>query len=148
MPLFRRKRARTVPPCPDGPRRDAGVLRGSALAEEWNGLPWGASLTRFRERFPRARLTESGWWRTGEEPEPFCGVPMSITQYAFNSRHELETVAFIPEPEDRPALSVAAVNELGAPDGTTLRWTFGDVVAEVKLAGVVATLTHPAYADR
>jgi hypothetical protein len=119
----------------------------SELAEGWNGLTWGASLESFRARFPRARLTESGWWRTGEAPEPFCDIPMAITQYAFNSRHELETVAFIPEPEDRAGLSVAAVNEFGAPDGMALHWTFGDVVAEVKLGGVVATLTHPSYAE-
>lgn len=135
--MFRRKR-----------RQVSVGMSAAALAEGWNGLPWGASLTAFRTRYPRAFATDTGWWRTGGAPEPFCGVPMAITQYAFNSRHELETVAFIPEPADRASLSVAAVNELGAPDGLELHWRFGDVVAEVKLAGVVATLTHPGYADR
>jgi hypothetical protein len=138
MPLFRRRRVYAD---------TDGVGSAAELAEGWNGLTWGSSLTAFRERFPKAHLTESGWWRTGEKPETFCGVEMAITQYAFNSRHELETVALIPEPEDRAGLSVAAVNELGAPDGMALRWTIGDVVVELKLSGVVATLTHPAYVD-
>ncbi len=140
MSLFRRKRA------------NVGTTRvgasGAAIAEGWNGFAWGARLETFRARFPEARLTESGWWQTGQEPEPLCDVPMAITQYAFNTRDELCTVAFIPETEDRPRLSVAVVNELGAPDGIDLVWTVGDVVVEVKLAGVVATLTHPAYSDR
>lgn len=138
MSLFRRRRVTTA---------SAGIS-AAGLAEGWNGMPWGMALATFRQRFPHAHLTESGWWRTGEELESFCGVEMAITQYAFNARHELKTVAFIPEPEDRAGLSVAAVNELGAPGGRDLHWTFGDVVVEVKLAGVVATLTHPVYAAR
>lgn len=67
----------------------------------------------------------------------FCGITMAITQYAFNARDQLCTVAFIPEPQDRSRLSVAAVNELGPPDDMALHWTFGDVVVEVKLAGVM-----------
>jgi hypothetical protein len=121
---------------------------GAAMAEGWNGLPWGASLATFRARFPHAHQTESDWWQIGQGPESFCGVTMAITQYAFNSRDELCTVAFIPDPENRPRLSVAAVNELGAPDGMDLTWTFADVVVEVKLAGVVATLTHSTYSER
>jgi hypothetical protein len=138
MALFRRKQTATR----------AVSTAGAAVAEGWNGFPWGAPLSSFRERYPNALLTDSGWWQTGEAPEPFCGVPMSITQYAFNDRDELSTVAFIPEPENRARLSVAAMNELGAPDGMDLLWTFGNAVAEVKLAGVIATLTHPAYVDR
>lgn len=140
MALFRRKHAQTGT-APVG-------TTGAAIAEGWHGFPWGAPLSAFKARFPGAHLTESDWWQTGEAPEPFCGIPMAISQYAFNDRDELCTVAFIPEPENRPRLSVAVVNELGAPDGMDLRWTFGDVVAEVKLAGVIATLTHPTYVDR
>jgi hypothetical protein len=136
MPLFRRRRVYV--------NTD---LSTTELAAGWNGLPWGAPLMVFRNRFPNSHLTENGWWRTGEDLESFCGVEMAITQYAFNSRHELETVALIPDPEDRAGLSVAAVNELGEPAGMSLRWTFGDVVVEVKLAGVLATLTHPTYVD-
>jgi hypothetical protein len=139
MSLFRRKRLST-----NAPR--AGTL-GAVMAEGWSGLPWGAPLAAFKARFPQAHLTESDWWQTGQEPEPFCGVAMSITQYAFNARDQLCTVAFIPEPEDRSRLSVAAMNELGPPDGMALHWTFGDVVAEVKLAGVMASLTHSTYTD-
>lgn len=136
MALFRRKQAETR----TGPS-------AAEFAEGWNGLPWGASLSSFRERYPAALLTDAGWWQTGETPEPFCGVPMAITQYAFNDRGEMSTVAFIPEPADRAQLSVAVVNELGAPDGMDLVWSFGDVVAEVKLAGVIAMLTHSGYVD-
>jgi hypothetical protein len=140
MALFRRKQAQT--------RTTTTTPSAAAFAEGWNGLPWGASLSAFRERYPAALLTDAGWWQTGESPEPFCGVPMAITQYAFNDRDEMSTVAFIPDPADRPQLSVAAVNELGAPGGMDLVWTFGDVVAEVKLAGVIAMLTHPGYAGQ
>lgn len=139
MALFRRKHAHA--------RTTRVGTPGAAIAEGWNGLPWGAPLETFKARFPDAHLTESDWWQTGQEPESFCGVTMAITQYAFNARNELCTVAFIPDPENRPQLSVAAVNELGAPDGMDLVWTFGDVVVSVKMAGVVATLTHPAYSD-
>ena len=141
MALFRRKQAETRTVVTSAPS-------AAAFAEGWNGLPWGASLSSFRDRYPAALLTDAGWWQTGETPEPFCGVPMAITQYAFNDRDRMSTVAFIPEPADRPRLSVAVVNELGAPDGMDLLWTFGDVVAEVKLAGVIALLTHGGYAGR
>lgn len=136
MGLFRRKQAET---------RIAPIA--AELAEGWNGFPWGAPLSAFRERYPAALLTEAGWWQTGESPEPFCGVPMAITQYAFNEGGRMSTVAFIPEPEDRAHLPVAVVNELGVPAGMDLVWTFGDVVAEVKLAGVIALLTHAGHAD-
>ena len=135
MPRFRRRRVEVRTGMPE-------------VAEGWNGLPWGSSLAGFKDRFPRARLTDAGWWWTGEGPEPFCGVPMAITQYGFNAREELETVAFIPDTGDRAQLPVAVVNVLGAPDGMDLRWTVGDVVVAVKIAGVVATLTHPTYTDR
>lgn len=140
MALFRRKHTQT--------RSAPAGTYGAMLAEGWNGLAWGTPLSTLKDRYPNAHLTESGWWQTGQGPEPFCGVAMSITQYAFNDRDELSTVAFIPEPENRAQLSVAVMNELGAPNGMDLQWTVGDVVVEVKLAGVVATLTHPTYVDR
>jgi hypothetical protein len=140
MSLFRRKHV------PANTTR-VGTL-GAVLAEGWNGLPWGAPLTAFRARFPHAHLTESDWWQTGQDPESFCGIEMAITQYAFNARDQLCTVAFIPEPQDRSRLSVAAMNELGPPDSMALYWTFGDVAAEVKLAGVAAALTHLTYTDQ
>ena len=135
MTLFRRRPARTG-------------ATGATIAEGWHGLRWGAPLSEFRTTFPSATLNESGWWRTGQGPEPFCGVEMAITQYAFNDHDELCTVAFIPETENRSRLPVAAINELGVPEGMDLCWTLGDVVAEIKMAGVVATLTHPTFADR
>ncbi len=128
-------------------RRHVGTV-AARLAEGWNGLVWGAPLSAFKARFPRAQLTDSDWWRTGAGTESFCGVPMAITQYAFNARDELFTIAFIPATADRDRLSVAAINELGAPDGMDLRWTAGDVVVTVKLAGVLAIATHPTYSDR
>ena len=137
MSLFRRKKTQPGTAVSPG---------ATALAEGWNGFPWGAPLSAFKARFPQAHLTESGWWQTGEAPEAFCGVPMSISQYAFDAHERLGTVAFIPEPENRPHLSVAVVNTLGVPAGMDLVWEFGDVVVAVKLAGVVATLTHPRYA--
>jgi hypothetical protein len=137
MSLFRRKRARST----------AVSVSAAAMAEGWNGLPWGAALSAFRARFPQAHVTESDWWQTGQGAEAFCGVPMAITQYGFNSRDELCMVTFIPEPDNRPRLSVAAVNEFGPPEGMDLNWTLGEVVVEVKLAGVMVTVTHPSYAD-
>lgn len=140
MPLFRRKnqRARTGPVS----------ASAAAMAEGWHGLPWGASLSVFRTTFPQAHVTESDWWQTGQGPESLCGVAMEITQYGFNARDELYMVTFIPASEDRERLSVAAVNEFGAPKNMDLLWKFGDVEVTVKLAGVMATMTHPAYADR
>ena len=137
MSLFRRKRE---------PNRPS--TSGATLAEGWNGLVWGAPLAAFKDRFPDAHFTESGWWQTGQQPESFCGVPMAITQYAFNERDQLCTVSFIPDTENRKELSVAAVNELGPPNGMALSWTFGNVVAEVKLGGIVAMLTHSRYVDQ
>jgi hypothetical protein len=140
MSLFRRKHARA--------RTGPVSVSAAAIAEGWHGLAWGAPLSAFRATFPQALRTENDWWHTGEGPEPFCGVPMAITQYGFNTRDQLSTVTFIPDTKDRPQLSVAAVNELGPPEGMDLLWTFGDVVVEIKLAGVMATMTHPAYINR
>lgn len=140
MALFRRRRKEIQ-------TTRTGAL-GAAIQEGWNSLPWGAPLAMFTARFPRAHLTESGWWQTGQGPEPFCGVPMAITQYAFNRRDELYTVTFIPDTQERQRLSVAAVNALGPPDGMDLVWTLGDVVVEVKVAGVIAIVSHPKYSDR
>ncbi|MER6366231.1 serine/threonine-protein kinase [Kitasatospora sp. NPDC001527] len=118
----------------------------TAVEDGWNGLPWGAGIAQFRARFPNA-YQEEGWWLTGTGPETFCGIEMHA-QYSFNDRGELGFVAFIPEAEDRGKLPVAVMNTLGAPDGTTTAWTRGDVVVEVKVAGVVATLAHRVFSTR
>ncbi|MFD7064854.1 serine/threonine-protein kinase [Streptomyces sp. NPDC059906] len=118
-----------------------------SLAQSWNGLPWGASLADFRARFPDAAQQNGDWWVTRQGPETFCGVTMD-TQYAFNSRGKLCLIAFYPEPGDRERLPVAVLEALGAPDGTSTRWTRGKVVVEVKVAGVVATMTHSGFDGR
>lgn len=118
----------------------------SALADGWNGLSWGSSVADFRHRFPHADRTESGWWVTGAGPEEFLGVTMTYTQYGYNRREQLYLIAFIPAPPDRPRLSPAALNTFGAPAGLSTTWQIGDVVAEVKTAGVAVTLTHTRHA--
>ncbi|MGX1032160.1 hypothetical protein RKD37_007669 [Streptomyces ambofaciens] len=118
-----------------------------SLAQGWNGLAWGTDVADFRARFPGAAQENGEWWVTGRGPETFCGVAMD-TQYAFNSRGRLCLIAFYPEPGDRERLPVAVLEALGAPDGTSTRWTRGKVVVDVKVAGVVATLTHTGFTDR
>jgi hypothetical protein len=135
-------------------RRDQGVPSGApidptgppALADGWNGLPWGSSVAEFRRRFPHADKTGSGWWVTGNGPEQFLGVTMAYTQYGYNSREQLFLVSFIPEPQHRAMLTPAALDTFGAPPGYSTTWRLGDVVVEVKTAGVVVTLTHERYA--
>lgn len=134
-------------------RRESDVpIRGpidptapAALACGWNGLPWGSSLVEFRDRFPHADKTDSGWWVTGDGPEEFCGITMTYTQYGFNRRQQLYMVVFIPEPHHRELLSPAALNMLGAPPGHGMGWKLGEVVVEVKVAGIAAVLTHQRY---
>ncbi|WP_078869567.1 MULTISPECIES: serine/threonine-protein kinase [unclassified Streptomyces] len=118
-----------------------------SVAQGWNGLPWGARVADFRARFPDAAQQNGEWWVTGRGPETFCGITMD-TQYAFNNRGEMSLVVFYPEPRDRERLPVSVLETLGAPDGTSTRWTRGKVVVDVKVAGVVATLTHTGFADR
>lgn len=130
MPFTRRRRASAAP----GPGREVAG-RG------WNDLPWGSSVAEFEARFPRASGESGGWWRTGAGPERFCGISMD-TQYAFNSRGELYLVAFYPRTGDRERLTAAVLEELGPPDGASTRWTIGEVEADVKAGGTVATLTH------
>ncbi|WP_107452043.1 serine/threonine-protein kinase [Streptomyces sp. NRRL F-5650] len=155
------------PPAPTPPRRrglarliptrrrnDAGTPADAGpapfgertVAQGWNGLPWGARVADFRARFPDAAQQNGEWWVTGRGPETFCGITMD-TQYAFNDRGELSLVVFYPEPRDRERLPVSVLETLGAPDGTSTRWTRGKVVVDVKVAGVVATLTHTGFAD-
>jgi Protein kinase domain len=126
---------------PDAPPPAAAVERG------WNGLPWGATVADFTARFPNGSQHNGDWWVTGLGPETFCGIVMA-TQYAFNAQGRLYLVAFYPEVTDRQRLAPAAVNEFGAPDGMGTTWTLGKVRVEVKVAGVVATLTHRGLAPR
>ena len=139
MSFLRRRREPATTP-QTGPVRDA-------IAWGWNGLRWGASLGEFTVRFARADGKTGGSWRTGAGPEEFCGVVMDA-QYAFNSRGELYLVAFYPGVTDRERLPVAALNELGRPDGANTRWSFGEVEVDVKVAGTVATMTHRRLATR
>lgn len=101
----------------------------------------------YRAKFPGAAQENGEWWVTGRGPETFCGVTMDA-QYAFNARGRLCLVAFHPEPGNRERLPVSVLETLGAPDGTSTRWTRGKVVVDVKVAGVVATMTHTGFADR
>lgn len=117
-----------------------------SLAQGWNGLAWGADVADFRARFPGAAQENGEWWVTGQGPETFCGVTMN-TQYAFNKRGRLCLIAFYPDPGDRERLPVSVLETLGAPDGTSTRWTRGKVVVDVKVAGVAATMTHTGFAD-
>jgi hypothetical protein len=133
MSFLRRRRGSTAAPEPGRTRE--------VIAWGWNDLPWGSSIAEFEARFPRASGESGGWWRTGAGPEEFCGIVMAA-QYAFNSRGELYLVAFYPGRGDRERLTPAALEELGPPDGPATRWTIGEVEADVKVAGTVATLTH------
>ncbi|MEU3574238.1 serine/threonine-protein kinase [Kitasatospora sp. NPDC036755] len=135
------RRGRPTDPLPAAPAPADASPTG--LEEGWNGLPWGATVAQFRARFPKAHQRDE-WWLTGTGPEAFCGIEMH-TQYSFNGRGELGFVAFIPEVKDRDRLSVAVLNALGAPDDATTTWTRGDVVVEVKVAGLIATLTHRVF---
>ena len=133
VPFARRRRASAAAP---GQGRAREVI-----ARGWNDLPWGSSVAEFEVRFRRASGESGGWWRTGEGPERFCGIAMD-TRYAFNSRGELYLVAFYPRAGDRERLTAAVLRELGPADGASTRWTIGEVEADVKAGGTVATLTH------
>lgn len=116
------------------------------VAKGWNGLRWGATISELRTAFPQA--AKSGeWWVTGLGQETFCGLLMD-TQYAFNKREVLYLVAFYPSVADRVRVAVAALNELGAPDDETSRWTAGDVIVEVKMGGVGVAMIHQKLAAR
>ncbi|GAA4978959.1 serine/threonine-protein kinase [Streptomyces hyderabadensis] len=151
VPQRRRGLARLVPTrrrnVRDTPEHAGQAAPERSLAQGWNGLAWGAGVADFRARFPGAAQENGEWWVTGRGPETFCGVTMD-TQYAFNARGRLCLIAFYPEPGDRERLPVSVLETLGAPDGTSTRWTRGKVVVDVKVAGVVATMTHTGFADR
>lgn len=138
MPFLRRK-GRSASTSPASETR-------ALIRDGWNGVRWGASLDEFKCRFRDAASEDSGWWATGEGPEAFCGIVMRA-QYAFNDHDRLYMVSFIPEVKDRARVSVAALDELGAPDGTAVSWTIGEVEVEVKVAGVVVTMMHSGLAD-
>ncbi len=152
-PSHRRRGLARLLPTRRGASRDTPEHAGPAapdprsLAQGWNGLAWGTDVADFRARFPGATQENGEWWGTGRGPETFRGVTMD-TQYAFNSRGRLCLIAFYPEPGDRERLPVSVLEALGAPDGTSTRWTRGKVVVDVKVAGVVATMTHTGFTDR
>ncbi|MEU2433678.1 hypothetical protein ABZ611_30010 [Streptomyces sp. NPDC007861] len=123
------------------------VVDPGAIEIGWNGLEWGATVAEFRARFSGATQQNGEWWLTGLGPETFCGIVMA-TQYAFNGRGALCLVVFYPEPEDREQLPVAVLGTLGAPDGHATKWTRGDVVVDVKVAGVAASITHLGFDAR
>ena len=56
MPLWKRKRGsgKQATPSPTG----------QLLAEGWNGLRWGASLSEFKARFPQATEAAERSWGT------------------------------------------------------------------------------------
>jgi hypothetical protein len=138
MPFLRRRRSTGEP-------EQATV---DEVSVGWNGVPWGSTIADFKAQFPQATRTDSGWWQTGTGPEEFCGIVMAYTQYGFNTRDELYMLSFIPDMPDRERLSVAAINRFGEPRDTSLAWVIGDVQVEIKMAGVVATMTHRRYARR
>lgn len=142
---FLRRRRRE--PQDEPPRKPPGSALAAAISEGWNGLPWGATIPQFWTRFPDAAQRDGGWWVTGQGPESFCGLVMDA-QYAFNADDQLYMVCFYPEVADRERLSPAVLNALGAPDGTATLWTVGDVVVEVKVAGVIAAMTHRRFATK
>ncbi|MCM2393661.1 serine/threonine-protein kinase [Streptomyces albipurpureus] len=123
------------------------VSNPSAIESGWNGLTWGATVSQFQARFPAAQQENGEWWVTGQGPESFCGIAMP-TQYAFNDHGQLYLVVFYPEARDRERVSVAFLHTLGAPDGTTTRWTRGDVVVDVKVASVAVSITHLGFNAR
>jgi hypothetical protein len=123
------------------------VSNPSAIERGWNGLAWGATVSQFQARFPSAAQENGEWWVTGQGPESFCGIVMP-TQYAFNDRGQLCLVVFYPEAKDRERLPGAFLQTLGAPDGATTKWTRGDVVVDVKVASVAASITHLGFDAR
>lgn len=138
IPTRRRGTADAPPPTVSNP---------GAIERGWNGLAWGATVSQFRARFPGAAQQNGEWWITGQGPESFCGIVMA-TQYAFNDRGELCLVVFYPEAEDRERLPGAFLETLGAPDGATTKWTRGDVVVDVKVASVAASITNLVFDAR
>ncbi|TGB10309.1 serine/threonine-protein kinase [Streptomyces sp. MZ04] len=127
---------------PDSPT----VTEPGSVEWGWNGLPWGATVDDFRARFSAATQENGEWWVTGRGPETFCDVVMN-TQYGFNERGRLYLVVFYPEAEDRERLPVAVLTTMGAPDGSTTKWTRGEVVVDVKVAGIAASITHLGFDD-
>jgi serine/threonine protein kinase len=139
--LDRLTRRRKRPPLDPPPARRRPTSLAESIGQGWNGLRWGATTAEFQARFPGAGQQNGEWWVTGQGPESFCGIEMPV-QYGFTNGGRLYLIAFYPEGEDREKLPVAVLNELGAPDGTSTHWTIGDVEVEVKLAGVIATITN------
>jgi hypothetical protein len=153
--FLRRRRDDGADPGGPGPAGGTGHADDTAadqrrlrerIAAGWNGLAWGATPADFRARFPAGGPEGNDWWRTGLGQEAFCGVAV-LTQYAFNQRGRLYLVTFIPEAIDRQRLGAGAITHLGPPDGTTTRWTIGDVELDVKVGGIIATMTHKRLAD-
>ncbi|MFD9718562.1 serine/threonine-protein kinase [Streptomyces sp. NPDC059076] len=134
----RRRQAADVPPTVSYPQ---------AIEQGWNGLAWGATVAQFQARFPGAAQENGEWWVTGRGPESFCGIVMP-TQYAFNDRGQLCLVAFYPDAKDRERMPNAFLETLGAPDGSTTKWTKGQIVVELKVASVVASMTHLGFRAR
>ncbi|WP_329023507.1 hypothetical protein [Streptomyces sp. NBC_00690] len=45
-------------------------------------------------------------------------------------------------------MPIAFLETLGAPDGSTTQWTKGQIVVELKVASVVACVTHLGFSAR
>jgi hypothetical protein len=91
------------------------VANLSIVKSGWNGVPWGASLAEFRQKFSKSAENESGWYVTGGGDEFFLGFPMQ-TGYAFNSRGQFYMLRFLAEEKHGEQIEVALVRILGGPD--------------------------------
>jgi hypothetical protein len=117
-----------------------------SISYGWNNLPWGATLSDFRKRFPQSSQTKEGWLITGEGEEVLGGIHMR-TQYALNKKGLFYMVAFLPRVENRSDTSVAIINTFGAPDGDSLVWSHESIKLEVKSQGMLVTIMNTALDD-
>jgi|GEM_PF-3206750 len=127
----------------DQVKDDVYYHQGQAITEGWNDFPWGASLSEFKARFPKALSTQADQtvWFTGEGPERFFGFEMPV---AYHFDEEERFIAVSVTPPNRGVIQTLLNNMidiLGVPRSQKLEWRYDQVtIYAVQLSVIIKNL--------
>lgn len=114
----------------------------------WNGVDWGTTLAKFKEKFPKAAVSAGGRWTTGNGEEKLGGVAGNVL-YGFNKKGEFNAVTFEPVEADRRTLRDKLIEAGVLREAVNPNWQNSGVsfiCAETDVGQIVVIL-HAKYAD-
>jgi hypothetical protein len=113
-----------------------------ALQAGWEGFAWGASLDRFRQRFPGHRYHAGDHLcASGEGPICFCRCRMQPL-YGFNSRWQFYQVVLLPESDTGPPLEEVIEARLHLDRNPLHIWRHGPIELEINTNFQIIVITN------